>query len=242
MKLYDQGLDLSGIQLVIQWKAPASINTIWQRFGRAARGEYDFAFAILIAEKEHFDEEKERKEQAKAKRNERAKRKRNKEQSMNAPNKQRAVESTAEMQPTRPAPTDHAGPGDDDGADDGSSGTESEDDSGVVDQRMREDNEARAASESNIAAAATESVQEEDERRRETYNQREKAPTTKANQERTLQPAVLDLINAGSRGLGCRRKLLTLVYSNDKRSASASISLSAHFSRLFPSFRPHAVR
>ena len=70
-----QGLDLTGIQLVIQWKAPASINTLWQRFGWGARGEDDFAFAILISEKEHFDGEKERKELAKAKRQERAKRK-----------------------------------------------------------------------------------------------------------------------------------------------------------------------
>lgn len=62
-----QGFDLAGIQLVIQWKAPLSINTLWQRFGRAARGTGEFAFAILIAEKHNFDEEMRKKEVAKAK-------------------------------------------------------------------------------------------------------------------------------------------------------------------------------
>ena len=32
-----QGLDLPDVQIVVQWKVPTNLNTIWQRFGRGAR-------------------------------------------------------------------------------------------------------------------------------------------------------------------------------------------------------------
>ncbi|OSX55951.1 hypothetical protein POSPLADRAFT_1161999, partial [Postia placenta MAD-698-R-SB12] len=79
---FGMGFDLAGIQLVIQWKAPLSINTLWQHFGRAARGTGEFVFAILIAERHNFDEEMRKKEVAKAKRQERAGKKRKRKETM----------------------------------------------------------------------------------------------------------------------------------------------------------------
>ncbi|EMD35819.1 hypothetical protein CERSUDRAFT_53074, partial [Gelatoporia subvermispora B] len=50
-----QGLDLSDIKIVIQWKVPSSLNTLWQHFSRAARGNRFQGFVILIAEKALWD-------------------------------------------------------------------------------------------------------------------------------------------------------------------------------------------
>ncbi|RDX48734.1 P-loop containing nucleoside triphosphate hydrolase protein, partial [Lentinus brumalis] len=58
---FGMGLDLSDIELIIQWKVPQTMNTLWQRFGRAARGGCPGAFAILIAEKDAFDDVRQRK-------------------------------------------------------------------------------------------------------------------------------------------------------------------------------------
>ncbi|KAL6307300.1 P-loop containing nucleoside triphosphate hydrolase protein [Sparassis latifolia] len=53
---FGMGLDLADIQLIVQWKAPRNMNTLWQRFGHVGRGSGE-AFAILIAEKQLFDNE-----------------------------------------------------------------------------------------------------------------------------------------------------------------------------------------
>jgi superfamily II DNA/RNA helicase len=55
-------MDLANIKIVVQWKATCSLCTLWQRFGRAARGEQN-GIAILLVEKKDTDEER----QAKAK-------------------------------------------------------------------------------------------------------------------------------------------------------------------------------
>ncbi|KZT73988.1 P-loop containing nucleoside triphosphate hydrolase protein, partial [Daedalea quercina L-15889] len=73
---FGMGLDINGIQLIIQWKAPVSINSLWQRFGRAARGLGEFAFAILIAKSKYFDDEVAKKQDAANKRKAREARKR----------------------------------------------------------------------------------------------------------------------------------------------------------------------
>jgi len=66
-----QGLDISDIKLVIQWRATCKLTTLWQRFGRAARNKDLEGTAILFAEKDHFDDERAakqmRKEQCKRK-------------------------------------------------------------------------------------------------------------------------------------------------------------------------------
>ncbi|KIJ96062.1 hypothetical protein K443DRAFT_10882 [Laccaria amethystina LaAM-08-1] len=59
---FGMGMDLANIKIVVQWKATCSLCTLWQRFGRAARGEQT-GIAILLVEKKDTDEER----QAKAK-------------------------------------------------------------------------------------------------------------------------------------------------------------------------------
>lgn len=64
------------------------------------------------------------------------------------------------------------------------------------------------------------------------WNKTSKAIPSQRKEERVLQPAMYDFINAASRGFNCRRTPITLVYSNDKCSASSlSFCASIAFSR-----------
>lgn len=54
-----QGMDISDISLVIQWRATCKISALWQRFGRAARDKLLSGTAILFAEKKYFSDEQE---------------------------------------------------------------------------------------------------------------------------------------------------------------------------------------
>lgn len=51
-------MDLPDIRIVVQWKATCDLCTLWQRFGRAARGTGQEATAILFVEKKDTDEER----------------------------------------------------------------------------------------------------------------------------------------------------------------------------------------
>ncbi|EPQ54869.1 P-loop containing nucleoside triphosphate hydrolase protein [Gloeophyllum trabeum ATCC 11539] len=57
---FGMGLDLPDITLIVQWRATCDINTLWQRFGRAARSDGIVGTAVLFVEKGQFDEERER--------------------------------------------------------------------------------------------------------------------------------------------------------------------------------------
>jgi len=48
-------LDIPDILIVIQWRVTCNMETLWQRFGRAARDPNLEAVAILFAETKHFD-------------------------------------------------------------------------------------------------------------------------------------------------------------------------------------------
>src|SRR6266550_3607303 len=48
-------MDLPDVKLVVQWCAPTSISTLWQRFGRCVRDLSLQGTAILLCEKEYFD-------------------------------------------------------------------------------------------------------------------------------------------------------------------------------------------
>ena len=50
-------MDLPDIEIVVQWKATCSLCSMWQRFGRGARGEGVNATAILLFEKKDLHEE-----------------------------------------------------------------------------------------------------------------------------------------------------------------------------------------
>ncbi|KII86188.1 hypothetical protein PLICRDRAFT_114870, partial [Plicaturopsis crispa FD-325 SS-3] len=58
---FGMGLDLPDIRIVIQWKATCDLCSLWQRFGRAARGLGQEAIAIFFVEKKYFDEERKKK-------------------------------------------------------------------------------------------------------------------------------------------------------------------------------------
>ena len=51
-------MDLPDIKTVVQWKATCDLCTLWQRFGRAARGADQEATAILFVEKKDTNEER----------------------------------------------------------------------------------------------------------------------------------------------------------------------------------------
>lgn len=44
-------MDLPDIKIVVQWKATCDLLSLWQRFGRAARGQDQTGTAILLVEK-----------------------------------------------------------------------------------------------------------------------------------------------------------------------------------------------
>ncbi|KAI0687266.1 P-loop containing nucleoside triphosphate hydrolase protein [Earliella scabrosa] len=175
---FGMGLDLSDIELIIQWKVPLTMNTLWQRFGRAARGDGRFAFAILFAEKEYFDEEQERKAIAAEKRKQQPSRKRKRRGNQNIPASKRpahnpSLSDSSALQPGSNAPNTRLNP---------------------VDVPMEE--------------------------RRSEYDKRLAAGSVARGGGRKKKeiPLVLkDLINAQRRGFGCRRKVISLYYSNDKR-------------------------
>ena len=50
-----QGMDLPDIKLVVQYCAPTSISTLWQRFGRCVGDPFLNGIPTLLAEKEYFD-------------------------------------------------------------------------------------------------------------------------------------------------------------------------------------------
>ncbi|EJF60696.1 hypothetical protein DICSQDRAFT_62436, partial [Dichomitus squalens LYAD-421 SS1] len=53
-----QGVDISDIEVIVQWRVTYPMNALWQRFGRAARGAGKEAIAVLLAEPKYFDDEK----------------------------------------------------------------------------------------------------------------------------------------------------------------------------------------
>jgi ERCC4-related helicase len=48
-------MDLPDIKVIVQWRAPASISTLWQRFGRCVRDPSLHGTVVLLAEREHFE-------------------------------------------------------------------------------------------------------------------------------------------------------------------------------------------
>ncbi|KZV63589.1 P-loop containing nucleoside triphosphate hydrolase protein [Peniophora sp. CONT] len=51
---FGMGVDLPDIELVIQWRVTCNLSTLWQRFGRGARGHGRIAVAVLFAEASFF--------------------------------------------------------------------------------------------------------------------------------------------------------------------------------------------
>ncbi|EJF62758.1 P-loop containing nucleoside triphosphate hydrolase protein [Dichomitus squalens LYAD-421 SS1] len=59
---FGMGVDISDIELVVQWRTTSrctcDLDSLWQRFGRAARDPSRTALAVLFVDPKHFDEEK----------------------------------------------------------------------------------------------------------------------------------------------------------------------------------------
>ncbi|KAJ3560032.1 hypothetical protein NP233_g11097 [Leucocoprinus birnbaumii] len=55
---FGMGMDIPDVDVVVQWMPPLDMSTLWQRFGRGARGEGLNATAILLVNKNHTLEER----------------------------------------------------------------------------------------------------------------------------------------------------------------------------------------
>ncbi|TFY54480.1 hypothetical protein EVJ58_g8840 [Rhodofomes roseus] len=206
--------------LIIQWKVPTSMNTLWQRFGRAARGPGEFAFAILIAEKQYFDVEIKKREEAKEKRRAREKRRKEAKASgpkKNSPQKWRAHAQGPGDHPSAAEPAALPSSRDNDmpaHSDCSSEGTDNAVEGASAVTVGIQSDPALEARESEARAVA-------DEERRSIYNEREEGRVggaiARRKDRQPPQAAILDLINAGVWDIGCQRRPVTLVYSNDKR-------------------------
>ncbi len=54
-----KGIDIPDIEVVVQWRTTCDLNTLWQRFGRAARDLNREAVAVLFVDARYFDDERE---------------------------------------------------------------------------------------------------------------------------------------------------------------------------------------
>lgn len=70
-----QGLDLPGVEVVIQWKLKCTMCTLWQQIGRAACRDREEGITVVLVEKTDFDIHRQKKEATKEKRCQGAKQK-----------------------------------------------------------------------------------------------------------------------------------------------------------------------
>lgn len=168
-------MDLPDIKIVVQWRATCSIATLWQRFGRGARDLSQEATAVFLVEKDHFDEERKKKEERKAKRKAKATVSADSKKSKrNVQGHSRPIVTTTTVDQPELSDSDKSDNGDD-------------------------------AEPSNF------------DRLHARYQQpHEKPKTNTKTNKRILDPAVDDLINAGTRGLGCRRFPVHVSFENHK--------------------------
>ncbi|KAF7793204.1 hypothetical protein EIP86_004313 [Pleurotus ostreatoroseus] len=55
---FGMGVDLKDIEIIVQWRCFCDLDTLWQRFGRAARGRNTEGLAVFFAEPKYFDDVK----------------------------------------------------------------------------------------------------------------------------------------------------------------------------------------
>ncbi|KIL58404.1 hypothetical protein M378DRAFT_43488, partial [Amanita muscaria Koide BX008] len=58
---FGMGMDVPDVMIVVQWGAICTISTLWQRFGRCVRDPNLEGTAVLFAEKEHLNSERQKK-------------------------------------------------------------------------------------------------------------------------------------------------------------------------------------
>ncbi|KIK82294.1 hypothetical protein PAXRUDRAFT_75525, partial [Paxillus rubicundulus Ve08.2h10] len=59
---FGMGMDVADIFLVIQWRETSKIAALWQQFGCTVWNQELTGTALLLAEKQYFDDEQEAKE------------------------------------------------------------------------------------------------------------------------------------------------------------------------------------
>ncbi|KIL56854.1 hypothetical protein M378DRAFT_436127 [Amanita muscaria Koide BX008] len=186
---FGMGMDLPDIKLVVQYCAPTSISMLWQRFGRCVRDPSLNGIAILLAEKEYFDHLK----------NTTKKRKR-------GITTKTEPGSTAKRAKVRPLsdPTNNLSRIDDVPLDDDEGDGEQEDDT---------DNEQDEDEDGDEERDEDGRKEMQKDRNKRTHGMKKSKKKSKKDQ---IEPAIIDLLNAGQRGLGCRRRIFTDTFQNSK--------------------------
>lgn len=189
-------MDLPDVKLVVQWCAPTSISTLWQRFGRCVRDPSLQGTAILLGEKEYFDHMK------------------------NAKNKRkRGITIKTEPGTTAKRPkvaslsnhTNNTCSVDNELMDvDGIDGKQAEaDDEQEEDGEDGEEDDERDDDERDI----DEEREKQTDRRKCPKGPRKFKKTAKKDK---IEPAIFDLLNAECRGIGCRRRPFMDNFQNSK--------------------------
>ena len=197
-------MDLPDVELVVQYRATCGICTLWQRFGRAARDRTRTAKVLFLVEPKHYDEVKTQKATRQAER----KRKADQAQ-LGDPG--RAFKKVCGA--TGPVAT--GAPGED--APIGAPGTEPIAQGLGDDEEMVEAPDAVTPSAPSTVTPSPGHTADVHAERRRLYNQPpSKVPQRGRKSRDELEPAMDDMINAKSRGLGCSRAPLTIHFGNDK--------------------------
>ena len=200
---------MADVEIVVQWRATCGLCSLWQRFGRAARGLGKEGIAVLLVEKKYLDAQR-TKAAANAEKRRTREVKRKAEKELTHPRKRIASENqvasstTSLSHPTTAIPVPEP------------NCIESDQDDDDTDEEpiVEADEEALARLEW--------------EQRRIAYyeDHRSAGVTPKPQQNKTHRTIAVgspvdDLINAEMRaGLQCRRKVIELYFGNDKTGES----------------------
>ncbi|KAF8168743.1 P-loop containing nucleoside triphosphate hydrolase protein [Pholiota molesta] len=201
---FGMGMDISNIQVVVQWKAPSDLSTLWQRFGCAARGAGQEGVGILIVPSTDIYENRVRKADKAAKRKEKAQEgigtKRKATRTDVRPAKRRALADESNQNRAPQADAAQDGP------------------SNIFegDSDMDSDNEEVEQPRPVIVEAYVDLAERQLQYAKEGQTTaQEKKKVTKRN-EVEVGSALDDFINAGPLGFKCRRVPPRLYFRNDK--------------------------
>ncbi|KAI0688583.1 P-loop containing nucleoside triphosphate hydrolase protein [Cerioporus squamosus] len=205
---FGMGVDIPDIELIVQWRVGStmSLDTIWQRFGRGARGPGTEAVAVLFVDAKYFDEEREAAAERAAKRKEKDAKKAAEAEK----NKRKRLEGAPEEGRSKKRAR---------------RGNELTD--GGVAQHVRGSDGAQAAAgpsasdstppgQGDLSAFEQLRVLYRQDSRKDQEERRGKSKKGTAATE-TLAPEVDSLVNAATRAhIKCYRKPITAYYENDR--------------------------
>ncbi|THG96024.1 hypothetical protein EW026_g5739 [Hermanssonia centrifuga] len=208
---FGMGMDISDIELIIQYKVTCSLCALWQRFGRGARDREKEATAIFFVEAKYLDEERAKKEARKvAKKAKQAgqskgrKRGRKQEDVGDGPSMKRIARELVPSQ-SHPIMASSSTPA--------TIQTRTDLASGPSQMKIAEDVKNESESEQESDASEED---EEDGLHRALYAQPTSQPAVNKTKRVELEPAMDDFINAGERKLKCRRRPVRWYFDNDK--------------------------